>query len=70
MTVDNKFRDGKLQCDTNREVVKISALLSGKIGKHEYLTGEEILSFNQIQITGQGKFAYSSLGIAFEKQTG
>ena len=30
-------------CNTNRETTKISALSSGKIDKHEYLTGEEIL---------------------------
>ena len=29
---------------------KISALSSGKINKYEYLTGEEILPFNQKQI--------------------
>ena len=30
-------------CNTNRETTKISALSSGKIDKHGYLTGEEIL---------------------------
>ena len=48
---------------------KISALSSGKIGKYEYLTGEEILSSNQQQIIEQAKFTYSPLGKAFEKQT-
>ena len=42
---------------------------SGQIDKYEYLTGEEILSFNQRQIIEQAKFAYSPLGKAFEKQT-
>ena len=37
----------KLQCDINREAAKISALLSGKIDKYQYLTGEEILPSNQ-----------------------
>ena len=32
----------KLQCDINREAAKISALSSGKIEKHEFLTGEQI----------------------------
>ena len=39
------------------------------IDKYEYLTGEEILHFNQQQIIGQAKFFYSLLGKGFEKQT-
>ena len=42
------IEDQKLQYDINREVAKKSAL-SGKIDKHEYLTGEEILPFIQKQ---------------------
>ena len=37
-------RDEKLQYDINREAANISALLSDKIDKYEYLTGEEMLS--------------------------
>ena len=36
--------------------------------KYKYLTGEEILSFNQKQIIEQAKFTYSPLERAFEKQ--
>ena len=43
MTVDDKIRDQKLQYNINREAAKTSALSSRKIGKYEYLTGEEIL---------------------------
>ena len=43
MTLDDKIKDDKLQYNINRETTKISALSSGKIDKHEYLTGEEIL---------------------------
>ena len=50
MTTDDKIRDEKLQYDINREAEKISALSSGKIDKYQYLTGEEILPSNQIQI--------------------
>ena len=50
MTIDDKIRDEKLQYDINREAGKLSALSSGKIDKYEYLTGEEILPSNQIQI--------------------
>ena len=62
MTIDDQIRDGKL------EAVKVSHLLSTKIGKYEYLTGEEILPSNQKQIIEQSKFTYSPLGKAFEKQ--
>ena len=58
MTVDDKVRDEKLQYDINREAAKILALLSGKIDKDEYLTGEEISPYIQRQITEQAKFAY------------
>ena len=66
MTIEDQIKDEKLQYDINREAVKISALSSGKIDKHEYLTGEEILPSNQQQIIEQAKFAYSPLGKAFE----
>ena len=68
MTTNDQIRDEKLRYDINREAAKISALSSGKINKYEYLTGEEILPFNQQQIIEQAKFAYSPLGKAFEKQ--
>ena len=41
MTIDDKITDEKLQYNINKEVAKISALLSGKIGKYEYLTGQK-----------------------------
>ena len=59
----------EMQYDFNREAAKISALSSGKPGKYEYLTGEEILPSNQKQIIEQAKSTYSPLGKAFEKQT-
>ena len=68
MTIDDKIRDEKLQCDINREAAKISALSSDKIHKYEYLTGEDILQANKQQLIEQAKFTYSSLGKAFEKQ--
>ena len=68
MTIDDKIKDEKLQDDVNREAVKISLLSSGKINKYEYLTGEEILPFDQSRRIEQAKFAYSPLGRAFEKQ--
>ena len=68
MTINDKIRDEKLQYDINRETAKISALLSGKIHKYEYLTGEDILPSNQQQIIEQAKCTYSPLGKAFRKQ--
>ena len=47
--------------DINREEARISALSSGKIHKYEFLTGEEMLSFNQRKIIEQAKFLYSYL---------
>ena len=47
MTIDNQIRHEKLKYDINREAAKISALSYGKIEKHEYHTGEEILASNQ-----------------------
>ena len=69
MTTDDQIEDEKLQDDINREAAKISALSSDKIGKCEYLTGEEILPSNQKQIIEKAKFTYSPQGKAFEKQT-
>ena len=68
MTINGQIRDEKLQYNINRKAAKISALLSGKIHKYEYLTGEDILPSNQQQIKEQAKFTYSPLGKAFEKQ--
>ena len=45
-------------------------LLSSKIDKYEYLTGEEmLLPSNKKQIIEQAKFTHSPQGKAFEKQT-
>ena len=50
MIIDDKIRDKKLQYNINIEAAKISALLSARIDKYEYLAGEEILPSNQRQI--------------------
>ena len=46
MTINDQIRDEKLQYDINREASKMSALSSANIQKYEYLTGEDILKFN------------------------
>ena len=43
MTTDNKIIDEKLQYNISREAARILALWSGKIDRHEYLTGEETI---------------------------
>ena len=63
------IKDEKLQCDINREAVKISVLSSGRITKNKYLTAEETLFFSQKRIIEHAHFAQSPLGKAFEKQT-
>ena len=65
MASDYKIRDEKIQYDINNQAPKISALLSGKTDKHEYVTGEEILPSNQSQVVKQAKFTYSP----FEKKS-
>ena len=69
MTIDDRIRDEKLQYNINREKAKISTLSSGKINKYEYLKGEEIWSFNQVQIIEYATFAQSPLGKDFKKET-
>ena len=61
MTIDDQVQDEKLQYDINREAEEILTLLSDKINKYQYLTGEEILSSNQKQIMEQAEFTYSLL---------
>ena len=56
-----KIRDKTLQCNSDRGVAKISAFLSGKIDKYEYLTDEEILPSNRDEIIEQAKFTYSPI---------
>ena len=68
ITINDQVKDEKLQYNINREAAKISALLSGKLHKYEYLTGEDILPSTQQQIIEQTKFTYSPLGKAFDKQ--
>ena len=47
MAINDQIRDENLQYDINRKAADISAKLSGKLHKYEYLTGEEILPSNQ-----------------------
>ena len=53
MTIDDKIKDEKIQCDIIREAAKISELSTGKMDKYEYLTGEEILPSYERRIIEQ-----------------
>ena len=59
MSINDQIREEKLQHDINRKAAEISAWLSGKIDKYEYLTGKDILPSNQQQIIEKAKFTYS-----------
>ena len=58
MIVDDKIRDGKLQYDANKEVAKISALSSSKIGK--YISQEKIYCL-LIKVELQNKLSFHIL---------
>ena len=64
----NKVKEEKLQNNFNREAAKISALLSGKVDKYEYLTGKEISPSDQSRLIEQAMFTNFPLGKAFENQ--
>ena len=69
MAIDDNIGDEKLQDDINGAAAKISSLWSGNIDRYEYITGEQILPFNQSRMIEQANFSYSTLAKAFEKQT-
>ena len=68
MTIDDKIRDEKFQCDINTEAAKISALSSGKSDKYEYLTGGEIVPSDKSRKIEQSTFTYSPTRKAFQKK--
>ena len=68
MTINGQIREKNIQYDINREAAKISALSSNEICKFEYLTGEDILPFNQQKIREQAKFTYSPFEDQEQKQ--
>ena len=63
--LDHKIKANKAQYDLDREAVKISALSSGELVKHEYLTGED-LGYKP-DVIQKAKFEYSPLGKVFNK---
>ena len=63
--LDNKIKQNQADYDLYRKNAKISALSSGKLGKYEYLTGED-LGYRPDPIE-KAKFEYSPLGQVFNK---
>ena len=41
--INNKIEQNKAQYDLDRQTAKISALLSGNVGKNQFLTGKDVL---------------------------
>lgn len=68
MITGDKMREKKLQYDVNIVTTKMSASLSGKIDKYDYVTNEEVLAPQQHRIIQGVKFFYSSLWKTLEKQ--
>ena len=42
-TINKKIEQNKPKYDKDRKTAKIQTLLSGNIGKYEFLTGEDVL---------------------------
>ena len=63
--LDDKIKANKAQYDLDREVAKLSALSSGELQKHEYLTDED-LGYKP-DVIQKAKFEYSPLGKVFNK---
>ena len=61
LTIDDKIRNEK-QYDINKEAGKTLELSSGKVGKYEYLTVEEIFPSYQSKMIEKTAFTYSVLG--------
>ena len=62
---DGKIKRNQAGYDLHRQNAKISALSSGKLDKHEYLTGED-LGYRPDPVQ-KAKFEYSPLGQVFNK---
>ena len=68
MTIDAKIKKEKVVYGITREAAKTSTSSLGKIDKDEYYTSKEILPSDRSRIIEQGKFTYSPLTKALEKQ--
>ena len=69
-TSGKKIEQNK-QCNLDRQAAKISALLSGNVGKYEFLTSEDVLLEKELleKAPTIKIFEYSPLGSELRKQT-
>ena len=69
--MDNTKEKSKAQYDLDRQTTKISDLSSGKIGKYEVLTGNDVLPEKDLleKTATIKRFEYSTLGSELKKQT-
>ena len=63
--LNDKIKANKAQYDLDRQAAKISALSSGELENHEYLTGED-LGYKR-DVIQKAKFENSPLGKVFNK---
>ena len=63
--LDDKIKANKAQYGLDRQAAKISAVSSGELEKHEYLTGENLRY--KPDVVQKAKFEYSALGQVFNK---
>ena len=65
-TLDKKIKANKTQYNLYRKAVKISAMSSGNLDKHEHLTGQDLAP--KPAAIEQKEFEYSPLGQIFNKE--
>ena len=56
---DDKIKANQAQYNLEREAAKITSLSSGELGKHKYVTGEDLGC--KPGVVEKGKFEYSPL---------
>ena len=69
-TSSNIIKQNKVQYNLDRKTAKISASLSGNVGKYEFLAGEEVLPEKGLLENAATikRFEYSPLGSELKKQ--
>ena len=69
--IDNEIEQNKTQYNWDRQTAKISALSSENVGKHEFLTSDNVLPEKGLleKAASMKRFEYSPLGNELKKQT-
>ena len=68
-TMDNTIEQNKARYNLDRQAAKISALLSGNVGKYEFLTDKDVLPEKDLleKAATIKKFEYSPLSSELKK---